>query len=66
MIMITTYAALHYMPSKPPITPVAGGITLTQRPNPYMSNNNQWWNVGTASYHALNVSLTKYSGSELR
>jgi len=29
------------------------------RPNPYVSNDNQWWNVGTASYHALNVSLTK-------
>src|SRR5229473_2195573 len=29
------------------------------RPNPYVSNDNQWWNVGTSSYHALNVSLTK-------
>ncbi len=29
------------------------------RPNPYVSNNTQWVNEGTASYHALNVSLQK-------
>jgi hypothetical protein len=46
-----------YMPSKPPI--VVGGVTLTQRPNPYVSNPTQWWNQGTSSYHALNVSLLK-------
>jgi hypothetical protein len=46
-----------YMPSKPPVT--VGGVTLTQRPNVYVSNPTQWWNVGTSSYHALNVSLLK-------
>lgn len=48
-----------YMPSTPPIR--VGGLlgNLIQRPNPYVSNDNQWWNVGTSSYHALNVSLTK-------
>ena len=29
------------------------------RPNPYVSNNTQWVDQGTASYHALNVSLQK-------
>jgi len=29
------------------------------RPNPYVSNNTQWVDEGTASYHALNVSLQK-------
>ena len=48
-----------YMPSTPPI-PVGGLLgNLIQRPNPYVSNDNQWWNVGTSSYHSLNVSLTK-------
>ncbi len=27
------------------------------RPNPYVSNNVSWWDEGTSSYHALNVSL---------
>jgi Carboxypeptidase regulatory-like domain len=48
-----------YMPSKPPI-PVGGLLgTLIQRPNNYVSNPTQWWNQGTSSYHALNVSLLK-------
>ena len=48
-----------YMPSRPPI-PVGGLLgNLIQRPNPYVSNDNQWWNVGTSSYHALNASLSK-------
>ena len=46
-----------YMPSKPPV--VVGGVTLTRRPNVYVSNPTQWWNIGTSSYHALNVSLIK-------
>lgn len=46
-----------YMPSRPPV--VVNGITLTQRPNPYVSNNTVWFDVGTSSYHALNVSLRK-------
>ncbi|PWU05423.1 MAG: TonB-dependent receptor [Terriglobia bacterium] len=46
-----------YFPSTPPI--VVNGVTLTQRPNPYVSNNTQWVDQGTASYHALNVSLQK-------
>jgi hypothetical protein len=29
------------------------------RPNPYVSNNTQWVDEGTASYHALTVSLQK-------
>src|SRR5215471_12855567 len=29
------------------------------RPNPYVSNNTAWIDQGTASYHALNVSLQK-------
>ena len=46
-----------YMPSKPPV--VVNGITLQQRPNPYVSYTQSWFGWGTASYHALNVSLTK-------
>jgi len=46
-----------YLPSRPPV--VVGGVTLTQRPNPYVSNNQTWFDEGTAGYHALNVSLTK-------
>ena len=46
-----------YMPSTPPV--VVNGVTLVQRPNPYVSNPTQWWNIGTSSYHALNVSLVK-------
>jgi Carboxypeptidase regulatory-like domain len=46
-----------YMPSRPPV--VVNGVTLTQRPNPYVSNTQTWFGQGTASYHALNVSLLK-------
>jgi hypothetical protein len=46
-----------YMPSRPPV--VVNGVTLTQRPNPYVSYTQSWFGWGTASYHALNVSLTK-------
>jgi hypothetical protein len=46
-----------YMPSRPPV--VVNGVTLTQRPNPYVSNNQTWFGQGTSSYHALNVSLLK-------
>jgi hypothetical protein len=45
------------MPSRPPV--VVGGVKLTQRPNPYVSNTQSWFDEGTASYHALNVSLAK-------
>jgi len=47
-----------YMRSRPPVTR-ADGLVLTQRANPYLGPAYQWWNVGTSSYHALNVSLTK-------
>ena len=46
-----------YMPSRPPV--VVNGVTLTQRPNPYVSYTQPWFGWGTASYHALNVSVTK-------
>jgi hypothetical protein len=46
-----------YMPSKPPI--VMNGITLQQRPNPYVAYTQSWFGWGTASYHALNVSVLK-------
>jgi len=46
-----------YMPSRPPV--VVNGLTLVQRPNPYVSNTQSWFDQGTASYHALNVSLVK-------
>jgi hypothetical protein len=46
-----------YMPSKPPI--VVNGITLQQRPNPYVSYTQSWFGLGTASYHAMNVSVLK-------
>jgi hypothetical protein len=46
-----------YMPSKPPV--VVNGVTLTQRPNPFVSNTTAWVDQGTSSYHALNVSLVK-------
>ena len=29
------------------------------RPNPFVANATAWWDMGTASYHALNVSLQK-------
>jgi hypothetical protein len=46
-----------YFPSTPPI--VVNGVTLTQRPNPFVSNTTAWVDEGTASYHALTVSLQK-------
>ena len=46
-----------YMPWKPPV--VVGGVKLVQRPNQYVSNTQSWFDDGTASYHALNVSLVK-------
>jgi hypothetical protein len=46
-----------YLPSRPPV--VVGGVSLVQRPNPYVSNTTAWVDEGTASYHALNVSLQK-------
>src|SRR3989449_5879179 len=46
-----------YMPSRPPI--VVNGVTLEQRPNPYVSYTQAWFGQGTASYHAMNVSVTK-------
>ena len=46
-----------YMPSRPPM--MVNGVTLVQRPNPYVSNNQAWFGEGTAGYHALNVSLVK-------
>src|SRR5881409_2458916 len=46
-----------YMPSRPPI--VVNGVTLEQRPNPYVSYTQPWFGWGTASYHAMNVSILK-------
>src|ERR1041385_3265906 len=46
-----------YMPSRPPV--VVNGVSLQQRPNPYVSNSQSWFGQGTASYHALNVSVLK-------
>src|SRR5436309_1219779 len=46
-----------YLPSRPPI--VVNGVTLEQRPNPYVSYTQAWFGQGTASYHAMNVSVTK-------
>ena len=47
-----------YIPSRPPV--VVNGVTLFQRPNPYVANSQgTWFGQGTASYHALNVSLLK-------
>jgi hypothetical protein len=54
-----------YMPSQPPILPVAANTavatnpTLFLRPNRFVSYTQAWFDQGTASYHALNVSLTK-------
>jgi hypothetical protein len=49
----------YYMPSTPPLV-VGGPVgSLVQRPNPYVQNATEWWNQGTSSYHALNVSLLK-------
>jgi len=46
-----------YMPSRPPI--VVNGVTLEQRPNPYVSYTQPWMGWGTASYHGMNVSILK-------
>src|SRR3989475_3542537 len=46
-----------YMPSRPPI--VVNGVSLQQRPNPYVSYTQSWVGQGTASYHAVNVSVLK-------
>src|SRR5712691_4978164 len=46
-----------YMPSRPSI--VVNGVTLQQRPNPYVSYTQSWFGWGTASYHAVNVSVLK-------
>ncbi len=46
-----------YFPSTPPIK--VNGVTLTQRPNPYVSNNSPYIGEGTSNYNALNVSLLK-------
>ena len=45
------------MPSRPSI--VVNGVTLQQRPNPYVSYTQSWFGWGTASYHAVNVSVLK-------
>jgi hypothetical protein len=48
-----------YFPSTPPIK--VNGVMLTQRPNPYVSNNSPYIDEGTSNYNALNVSLVKRS-----
>jgi len=54
---VTVPQGTTYFPSTPPI--VVNGVTLTQRPNPYVANTTAWYGEGTSSYHALNVSLVK-------
>jgi len=46
-----------YMPSTPPKT--VSGVSIVQRPNPYVGATQGWFYVGTSSYHSGNVSLTK-------
>src|SRR5262245_30070165 len=46
-----------YLPSKPPV--VVNGVNLVQTPNPYVSYTQAWFGWGTASYHAMNVSVLK-------
>ncbi|PYS31446.1 MAG: hypothetical protein DMG11_01335 [Acidobacteria bacterium] len=46
-----------YLPSRPPV--VVNGVTLTQRPNPYVDYTQPFFGWGTASYHSLNVSVLK-------
>ena len=46
-----------YFPSTPPV--VVNGVSLTQRPNPYVANTTAWYGEGVSNYHALNVSLVK-------
>src|SRR5438876_10832053 len=46
-----------YLPSKPP--QVVNGVNLVQTPNPYVSYTQAWFGWGTASYHAMNVSVLK-------
>ncbi|PYS07683.1 MAG: hypothetical protein DMG15_29615 [Acidobacteria bacterium] len=46
-----------YMPSRPSV--VVNGVNLVQRPNPYVSYTQSWFGWGTASYHAVNVSVIK-------
>jgi hypothetical protein len=36
-------------------------VPVGTRPNPYLGSTNSWYYMGTASYHALNVSVTKRS-----
>jgi carboxypeptidase family protein len=47
-----------YLPATPTLKtgPLAG---FTLRPNPYVSNSTSWWDLGTANYNALGVSLQK-------
>src|SRR5438034_202842 len=46
-----------YLPSRPPV--VVNGVNLVQLPNPYVSYTQAWFGWGTASYHAMNVSVLK-------
>src|SRR5262249_779436 len=46
-----------YNPSRPAV--VVNGGNLVQRPNPYVSYTQSWFGQGTASYHAMNVSVLK-------
>jgi hypothetical protein len=46
-----------YFPFTPPVK--VNGVTLTQRPNPYVSNSQSYFDEGTSNYNALNVSLVK-------
>src|SRR5881628_2357481 len=46
-----------YLPSSSPV--VVNGVSLQQRPNPYVSYSQSWFGWGTASYHAVNMSVLK-------
>jgi hypothetical protein len=47
-VSATVPQGMTYFPFTPPVK--VNGITLTQRPNPYVSNTTAWVDEGTASY----------------
>ncbi|HEV2198619.1 MAG TPA: carboxypeptidase regulatory-like domain-containing protein [Bryobacteraceae bacterium] len=53
----TVATGTTYFPFTPPVK--VNGVTLTQRPNPFVSNNQAYFNEGATNYNALNVSLVK-------
>src|SRR5207237_9364056 len=53
-LQVTVRQATEYIPVGP-------GGALATRPNPFLGSTNSWYYMGTASYHAGNISLTKRS-----